>query len=173
MTRMRRFPLCDRRNNRPHHPIDRAFRLIWLACKSHQLSTAVGEPPHPAVLFHLQVLDLPSITPARPVRSGRAPQYHPLRAPWSRIQGPATTAMSFIAEEWERRRRDHAAATLRADGGRSRYLRCSSSTMHGHQLPPRALISPHEPHRRTALENPARPLGRKPHWARHLAALAT
>jgi len=65
------------------------------------------------------------------------------------------------------------AVTLRADGGRGRSRRCSSSTMLGHRLPPRALISAHEPHRRTALGTPAGPLGRKPHWARHLAALAT
>ena len=48
------------------------------------------------------------------------------------------------------------AVTLRADGGRGRSLRCSSSTMLGHRLPPRALISTHETHRRTALRDPGR-----------------
>jgi len=89
------------------------------------------------------------------------------------ILGAATTAMSSIAEERQRRRGGHAAATLRADGGRGRSLRCSSSTMLGHRLPPRTLTSAREPHRRAALGAPAGPLGRKPHWARHLADHAT
>jgi len=73
-----------------------------------------------------------------------------------------------IAEERQRQRRGHAAATLRADGGRGRSLRCSSSKMLGHRLPPRALISTHETHRRTALGDPGRasgsqtPLGTSP-----------
>jgi len=43
------------------------------------------------------------------------------------------------------------------DMRRGRSLRCSSSTMLGHRLPPRALISTHETHRRTALGDPAGP----------------
>jgi len=108
-----------------------------------------------------------------PARSGRGPQYRPLRAPWPRIPGAATMAMSSIAEERQRRSRGHGAATLRADGGRGRSLRCSSSKMLGHRLPPRALISAHEPHRRTALGAPAGPpwsktsLGTAPRRPRH------
>ena len=114
-----------------------------------------------------------SSTAPRPGRPGRSPQRRPLRATWPRILGAATKAMSSIAKERQRRRRGHAAATLRADGDRGRSLRCSSSTMLGHRLPPRALTSARELHRRTALGAPAGPLDRKPHWARHLAALAT
>ena len=144
-----------------------------LARISHQLPAAAGDTPHPAVFSHFGVLDVPSSTTPRPTRPGRSPQRRPLRAPWPRILGAATTAMSSIAEERQRRRRGHAAATLWADGGRGRSLRCSSSTMLGHRLPPRALTSAREPHRRTALRTPTGPLGRKSHWARHLAGLAT
>jgi len=75
----------------------------------------------------------------------------------SGFEAPRRRRCSSIAEERQRRRRGHAAATLRADGGRGRSLRCSSSTMLGHRLPPRALISTHETHRRTALGDPAGP----------------
>ena len=78
-----------------------------------------------------------------------------------------------IAEERQQRRRGHSAATLRADGDRGQSLRCSSSTMLKHRLPPCALTSAHEPHRRTALGTPAGPQGRKHHWARPLAGLVT
>ena len=36
-----------------------------------------------------------SSTPPRPMRPGRGPQRRPLRAPWVRIRGAATTAMSL------------------------------------------------------------------------------
>jgi len=140
---------------------------------SHRLPAAAADAPHPAGFSRFGVLDVPSSTPPRPTRSGRSPQRRPLRAPWPRIPGAATTAMSSITEERQRRRRGHGVATLWADGGRGRSLRCSSSTMLGHRLPPRALTSAREPHRRMALGTPAGPLDRKPSWARHLAALAT
>jgi hypothetical protein len=129
--------------------------------------------PLPAAVSRLGVLDVPQVRAVRPARSGRCPQYRPWRAPWPRILGVTTMAMSFISEERQRRSRGYAAATLRADGGRGRFCRCSSSTMLGHRLPPRALNSAHEPRLRAALRAPAGPLGRKPLWARHLAALAT
>ena len=78
----------------------------------------------------------------------------------SGFEAPRRRRCPSIAEERERRRRGHAAATLRADGGRGRSLRCSSSMMLGHRLPPRALISARETHRRTALGDPAGPRGR-------------
>ena len=136
--------------------------------RAHRTRTGGGETQAPEARRNV-----PQVRAPRPARSGWGPQYCPLRAPWVRILGAATTAMSFIAEERQRRSRGHAAATLWADGGRGRSLRCSSSTMLGHRLPPRALISTHETHRRTALGTPAEPLGREPHWARHLGALAT
>jgi len=152
-----------------------SFWFAWyaIARTSHRLPTAGVDAPHPAGFSHFGVLDVLSSTTPRPARSGRSPQRRPLRAPWPRILGAATTALSFIAEERQQRRRGHAVATLRADGGRGRSLRCSSSTMLGHRFPPRALTSAREPHRRMALGAPAAPLGRKPHWARHLADLAT
>ena len=134
-----------------------------LARPSHQLSATAGDAPHPAPFSHFGVLDVLSSTTPRPARPGRSPQRRPLRAPWPRIPGVTTTAMSSIAEERQRRRRGHAAATLRADRGRGRSLCCSSSTMPGHRLPPRALTSPREPHRRTTLGAPAGPLDRRPH----------
>jgi len=108
---------------------------------SHRLPAAAADAPHPAGFSRFGVLDVPSSTPPRPTRSGRSPQRRPLRAPWPRIPGAATTAMSSITEERQRRRRGHGVATLWADGGRGRSLRCSSSTMLGHRLPPRALTS--------------------------------
>ena len=41
-------------------------------------------------------------------------------------------------------------ATRRADGGCGRSLRCSSSKMAKHRLPPPALTSPHKPHLHTS-----------------------
>ena len=140
---------------------------------SHQLSAAAGDAPHPAACSRFGVLDVLSSTTPRPARSGQGPEYRPLRAPWPWILGAVTTAMSFISEERQRRSRGHGAATLRADGGRGRSLRCLSSKMHGHRLPSRALISAREPHRRAALGTPAGPLGRKHRIPRHLAGLAT
>ncbi len=54
-----------------------------------------------------------------------------------------------------------------------RLLRCRSSAMEGHRR--RRGASNPDPWRtqRTTLGDPAGPLGRKPHWAQHLAALAT
>jgi hypothetical protein len=140
---------------------------------SHQRSAAAGDARHPASFSHFGVLDVLSSTTPRPARPGRSPQRRPWRAPWPCMPGAATTAMSSIAEERQRRRQGHGAATLRADGGRGRSHRCSSSTMLGHRLPSRASTSAREPHRRTALGAPAGPLGRERHWIQHLAGLAT
>ena len=102
-----------------------------------------------------------------PSRPGRGPQRRPLRAPWVRIRGAATTAM-FLHRRGAATKKagtcrrnppmeakggrsrplpayGHSlprvghkprsgAVTLRADGGRGRSLRCSSSTMLGHRL---------------------------------------
>ena len=141
------------------------------ACTSHQSPAAAADVPHPAAFSRFGVLDVLSSTTPRPARPGQGPEYRPLRAPWPWILGAVTTAISFISEERQRRSGGHGAATLRADGGRGRSLRCLSSKMHGHRLPPRALISAREPHRRTLLGTLAGPLSRKRRWARHLAAL--
>ena len=157
-------PGCARRRDRGGTGLARIF---------HHVATTTRDMSQSASFAPIGVLDVLSSTTPRPARSGRGPQCRPLRAPWPRIPGAATTAMFSIAEERQRRSRGHAAATLWADGGRGRSLRCSSSTMLGHRLPPRALTSAREPHRRAALVAPAGPLGRKRHISRHLAGLAT
>ena len=144
-----------------------------LACISHQLSAAVGYAPHPAGFSRLGVFDVLSITTPSPARPGRSPQRRPLRAPWPRTLGAATTAMSFHRRgeattktgPWRRNPSGRwgswpISALLVVDDARA-------------STPPRALTSTREPRRRTALGAPAGPLGRKNHWVRHPAALAT
>ena len=109
----------------------------------------------------------------RPTRPGRRPQRRPLRAPWTRILGAATTAM-FL-------HRRGAATTKTGTCRRNPLGRWGSRPISAllvvddarASTPPRALTSARESQRRTALGAPAGPLGRKPRWARHLAALAT
>jgi len=140
---------------------------------SHQLSAAACDAPHPAVFSRLGVLDGLSSTTPRPARPGRGPQRRPLRAPWPRILGAATTAMSF--------HRRGAATTKTGPWRRNPSGRWGSRPISSllvvddarASTPPRALTSVRGPRRRTALGDPAGPLGRKHHWARHLAALAT
>jgi len=151
-------------------PIDNASTLNRI---SHQLSAAGADAPHPAVFSRLGVLDVPQVRAPRPRGPAGAPSVVRCVRHGSGFQAPRRRRCPSIAEERQRRRRGHAAATQRADGGRGRSLRCSSSKMLGHRLPSRASTSAREPHRRTALGAPAGPLGRKPHRARHLAALAT
>ena len=144
-----------------------------LACISHQLPATAGDAPHPAGFSRLGVLDVLSSTPPRPSRSGRSPQCRPLRAPWPRILGAATTAMSL--------HRRGTATTKTGPCRRNPSGRWGSRPISSllvvddarASTPPRALTSTREPHRRTALGAPAGPLGPKHPWAQHLAALAT
>ncbi len=121
----------------------------------------------------LGLLDVPQVRAPRPRGPAGAPSIVRRVRHGPGSKAPRRRRCRSIAEERQRWKRGHAAATLRADGGRGRSPRCSSSMMLGHRLPPRALTSAHEPHRRTALVAPAGPPGRKPNCARHLAALAT
>ncbi len=137
------------------------------------MSTTAGDAPHPAVFSHVGVLDVLSSTTPRPARPGRSPQGRPLRAPWPRLLGAATTAM-FL-----HRRGVSTTKTgpcRRNPSGRWGSRPISSLLVVDDaraSTPPRALISTREPHRRTALGAPAGPLDRKPHRERHLANLAT
>ncbi len=78
------------------------------------------------------------------------------------ILGVGDEEMSRIARSRRQRRRCRFAATLRADGGCRRSLRCEPSSMKEHRLPPRASTSP------------ARPIGAGPdmsdtgHWCARL-----
>ena len=119
------------------------------------------------------VLDVLSSTTPRPARPGRSPQCRPLRAPWPRILGAGTMAMSP--------HRRGAATTKTGPWRRNPPGRWGSRPISSllvvddarASTPPRALTSAREPHRRTALGAAAGSLGRKQHISQHLAALAT
>jgi hypothetical protein len=151
----------------------RCLKIEVLACISHQLSAAAVNLQQSAAFAPIGVLDVPQVRAPRLRGSARAPRVVRCVRHGSGFEAPRRRRCPTIAEERQRRRRGHAAATLRADGGRGRSLRCSSLTMLGHRLPPRALISTHETHRRTALGTRAEPLGRKLRISLQLPGLAT
>ena len=144
-----------------------------LARISHHVATAARDMPQSAAFSPIGVLDVLSSTTPRPARPGRNPRRRPLRAPWPRILGAATTAMSL--------HRRGAATTKTGPCRRNPSGRWGSRPISSllvvddarASTPPRALTSAREPHRRTAPGAPAGPLGRKRHISRHLAALAT
>jgi len=129
--------------------------------------------PQSATFSRFGVLDGLSSTTPRPARPGRSPQYRPLRAPWPRILGAATTAMSL--------HRRGAATTKTEPWRRNPSGRWGSRPISTFLVvddarastPPLALISARGPHRRTAPGAAAGPLGRKRRISRHLAGLAT
>ena len=135
--------------------------------RAHRTRAGGGETQAPEARRNV-----PQVRAPRPARPGQGPQRRPLRAPWVRIRGAATTAMSL--------HRRGAATTKTGPCRRNPSGRWGSRPISSllvvddarASTPPRALTSAREPHRRTALGAPAGPLGRKHRWARHLAALA-
>jgi hypothetical protein len=146
---------------------------LSLARIIHEVPAADDDAPHPAVFARLGVLDVLSSTPARPARPGRVPQYRPLRAPWLRIRGAVTTAMSLHrrgtatkkTEPWRRNPSGRwgswpISSLLVVDDARASTF--SSRLDLGSRAPSAG-----------GTGERGRALGRKPHWARHLVALAT
>jgi len=144
-----------------------------LACISHHIATAARDMARSAVFSRLGVLDVLTSTTPRPGRPGRSPRCRPLRAPWPRIPGAVTTAMSL--------HRRGAATTKTGPWRRNPSGRWGSRPISSLLVVDDARASTSSSrldlgsraHRRTALGAPAGPLGRKPNWARHLADLAT
>jgi hypothetical protein len=74
----------------------RCLKIEVLACISHHLSAAAVNLQQSAAFAPIGVLDVPQVRAPRLRGSARAgPQRRPLRAPWVRIRGAATTAMSL------------------------------------------------------------------------------
>ena len=136
--------------------------------RAHRPRTGGGETRAPKARSNV-----PQVRAPRPARSGRGPQHRPLRAPWVRILGAATTAMSL--------HRRGAATTKpgpcrRNPSGRRGSWPISSLLVvddaRASTSSSRLDLGSRAPSA-DGTGDPGRTSRSKTHWARHLADLAT